>query len=235
MKRLLLTVVLLALLAPTGAHAAVPTIYVLNDSTDTTDQEITNALPAFQAAVSNDFAPYWSDAKLVFADEAPPKAWTVTVTNTLECFFCLGYHDVHKHVPYAKVLAGDGWQVTFTHEVFELIGNPYIDQAVLVAGRWWAMETADPVEANELAYPRPGADGTPVQISDFILPAWFRARSTGPWDFTHATHRARQILSDGYQLYWNAKKRTWSSWFVGREARGDAREKQHRWAHHRLH
>lgn len=191
-----------------SATAAPRIVYVTNDS-HLTGAQLADALPVFETAVADDFAPVWEIAPvrlvLVTVGEAPAGAWTISVVDYPNCFFCAGYHDVDAGVPYAIVgvdpSLGD-WQVTFSHELFELVGNPFVDQGVLVRGKWYARESADPVEAEALAYMRRSASGAEVRLSDFVYLAWFRPGSAGPYDFTGHVKRPLQILAEGYQLLW---------------------------------
>ncbi|HEY7572086.1 MAG TPA: hypothetical protein VH796_12030, partial [Nitrososphaeraceae archaeon] len=55
------------------------TISVLNSSTVVTDDEIKTAIPDFQAAIDEDFSPFWAaSAKLEFVPKgktSPPRSW----------------------------------------------------------------------------------------------------------------------------------------------------------------
>jgi hypothetical protein len=202
----LLAVVLLALCYVGAAAAGGQRIYIRNAST-MPDAAIADALPAFQAAVTEDFVPYWHvDAELVFVghDAAPLDGWRIVIVDSPACWFCAGFHHVAKGVPRAEVGTSedDGWQVTFTHELFEMLADPFINRGVLVGRKWYLLEVADPVEDNELAYERPSASGLPVKISDFVTENWFRPHSAGPYDFMRHTSRPLQVLDGGYQMVW---------------------------------
>ena len=207
MKRLafLLAIVLLALCYAGGAAAGGQRIYIRNMSTVVPDAAVVDALPAFQAAVSEDFAPLWHvDAELVFIgqDPAPLDGGRIVLVDSPACWFCDGFHEVVKGLPRAEVGMQDGWQVTFSHELFEMLADPMINRGVLVGKKWYALEVCDPVEANQIAYTRPSTAGVPVQISDFVTENWFRPHSAGPYDFMRQTNRPLQVLDQGYQLVW---------------------------------
>lgn len=200
------TLVTLGISAPQAE--ARQTIYVRNVSS-LSNAKVIDAIPAFQAAVSKDFAPIWNaDAKLIFIGkaQAPKGAWEIDLTDYPACFNCYGFHEYANGVIRGEVGTAQGnWQITFTHELFEILGDPWADltggaRGVLVGSAWYALETADPVEANAYTYTRKGRRGQPVRISDFITPEWFVSGSDGPWDFTHAVRFPLQILPGGYQL-----------------------------------
>jgi len=205
-----------ALIACTGAHAATGTrtIYVTNGSTMVTDAELADALPAFQQALDQDFAPEWgADATLVqlpAGATVPAGGWSIAISDEPDVFGAAGYHDIGAgHVPFARVFADTGleWQVTFTHELWEMLADPYCDRTAspaklgehTKAGQaLYALEVADPVEDQSFAYSRPGADGAPVPISDFVTERWFDGEGGGRFDFAGHVKHALQILTNGY-------------------------------------
>jgi hypothetical protein len=211
-KKFLVAIIAALAFAP-ATLAAGPTLYVENTSTVVTDAQIADALPAFQASVSQDLAPIWgADATLVQAP-APAGAWTITVSDNSDVNGALGYHWLADGVPYGKVFAvdsaddGANWQVVFTHELFEMLVDPYANRASLSKrfgkqhARWWLTEVGDPVESDDYAYTRPSATGQPVFISDFITPAWYDKSSTR-YDFRGYVKRPTQLLPGGYANYW---------------------------------
>lgn len=227
-RGLVVTILALAFTSP----AAAANIVVTNASS-LPDTEIADALPTFQRALDEDYAAVWPMARgtKLFLGAAPPDAWEIRIVDLPSCMFCAGYHDVTDGVPYAVVSRLDDWQLTFTHELWELLVNPYIDRVAIVqpkqGKRVYALETADPVEAEKFAYTRPSATGRPVRISDFLTPAWFERGSTGPWDFSHETNRPLQLLEDGYQLY--LKNGAWVAVGTSAAAKADGRTKAVRW------
>lgn len=234
MRPVLVAVLLALVLAPAALGADV---YVTNDSS-LTEAEIADALPVYQHALDEDFAPSWPKARgsRLILGEATKGAWSIRLVDRLDCFFCSGYHDVEDGVPYAVVSAGDDWEVVFTHELWELLINPYTDRFAIVKGKRvkgkrtkgkYALETADPVEGDQFAYQRQSASGATVDISDFVTPAWFRRGSRGPWDFARQTRRPLQILEDGYQLWFHDGG--WDAIWAGDGARADGLAKARRW------
>jgi hypothetical protein len=233
LRRLVVTIVLALVFASPAAAAS---IYITNNSS-LPDAEIADALPAFQRALDQDFAPNWHEARgseLVLG-EAPPGAWEIRIVDSPECLLCSGYHDLDNGVPFAVVSTLDDWQVTFSHELWEILVNPYLDRVAIVKpktlSRIYALETADPVEGERFVYVRPSASGKPVQISDFVTPAWFRGDSKGPWDFSGATKRPLQLLEDGYQIWLH--NGAWDALYASKGAKAEGRAKAKRWNLHR--
>lgn len=192
----------------------VQTIYVQDKSTLVSVAELKNALPAFQAATSKDFAPLWRiDAKLVYlprAAEVPAGAESITLVDKGPVAGALAYHEVTNgvadsiiYVGIAK-LYGYSWTVGFTHELWEMLADPgIVETAQSQDNTIWAEEVADPCEADVFGYTRPGVDGKPVLISDFVTEKWFGAQVQGPYDFTNAIQSPLVVLKGGYAQWWD--------------------------------
>jgi hypothetical protein len=228
-KRLLLAVLLALVFVSPAAAANI----VLTNTSSLPGSEIVDALPAFQRALDDDFAPVWPEARgsKLFVGAAPPGAWEIRIVDVADCFSCSGYHDVADGTPYAVVSAHDNWYVTLSHELWEMLVNPYGDRVAIVhpkqKAQVYALETADPVEGDRFTYIRPSASGRPIRISDFVTPAWFRRQAPGPWDFVHATKQPLQLLDDGYQIY--LKNGSWAALFASGASKIEGRAKAKRW------
>lgn len=214
MKALLaaLAASLAALVGATVAAPAIPAYHVCirNYSTTLPDSTVLNALPAIQAAADEDFLPVWgAKAKLEFIGRSavPKGCWVVTIRDDLPCLYCAGYHEVWRGLPRAWALSDPDWTVIVTHELWEMLADPWIQndgnagRFIKVGPDYYLVEVADPVEADEFAYTRAGADGSPVAISDFVTPAWYVRKSRGPYDFIGAVSRPFELLVDGYVSY----------------------------------
>lgn len=224
-KGLLLTLVLVALLLPNVARAAVQDVYLRNTSTVMTDAQLRNALPALQAQVSLDFAPVWNiDAHLVFIgkQDEPADAPVITVSDDATMAGALGYHDVcHQDghgapcgFVFAKTTIDDGEDpmVTLDHELLEMLADPYTTTMVKVGRRFYIQEVCDAPESGAYAYTRPGADGTAIALSDFVTPVWFRPGHVGPYDFRGFITRPLQLLPGGY-ISWVGADGQWHQAF----------------------
>jgi len=188
-----------------------PVIMVHNESTVLSDEEVINALPAFQAAVHFDFHPRWNaGCNLVFRSDSgpvPAGTWVYAIKDNSDQPGALAYHDVDGNdVPtlfnFARTEKDDGasWTVGFTHELFEALADPDIRGAEEQDnGTFFAREVCDPVEGDQFGYTRKGGDGTTdILISDFITWNWFSAKAPAPYDFTKKCTAPGQILPGGY-------------------------------------
>lgn len=187
-------------------------IDLINASTEASDQMIKWLTAALQKQVSRDFAPIWGiDAKLFFVPKGGvtnPSHWQLVFLDSSDVAGALGYHDLTATgLPLGKVfirtteLAGDAWSVTASHELLEMLGDPYVDSAVILlnsdgSGLGYAYEVGDPVEADNLGYVI-----NDFKMSDFVTPEWFNppTLATNPkFDFMGHVSRPLQILKGGY-------------------------------------
>ena len=212
-----LALLALAAAAPAGAQPQPAAVYIVNASTTVTDAQIANAVPAFQQALDTAFSPaYGSDPTIVqvpTGQAAPFGGWTITIQDQVDSCWCYGYHDVAAGVPVAYVETDGQWTITFTHELFEMLADPYVDRVAgprfsnQPATKLYTYEVCDPVEDNRYAWTLPGADGSPVLISDFVTDNWFSAQGGAPLDYMGHVHHAGVVLPGGY--IWILKNGTW--------------------------
>jgi hypothetical protein len=188
----------------------IPLIAITNHSTVLADTAITDALYAFQQAVHYDWRPAWDiPGTLTFYPKGaaiPADAWQIVVLDDSDQADALGYHDLSATGrPIASVFAktdidnGYSWTVTFTHELFEMLADPFISLAAQTSNtQFYAYEVGDPVEADKYCYLRNDLHGRPVKISNFVTPAWFQPGLPGPFDHCKLLSKSLQLLSGGY-------------------------------------
>lgn len=209
-----------------------------------TDREIRRSIPAWQQAVNDDFARYWHTTRyrLVFLGRkpAPSGAMSAVFQNRGPIKGALAYHWTERgNAPSITVYAGTGAyygfsnSVSFTHELFELAADPvtsFVNVGYPYDYYWvekkdtslqqeysgaigWFNEVSDPVESD--SYTRPGLDGRPVKISDFVTPAWFNDGVGGRFDFMGLCQQpiwirpggyAQFLAADGWHVIYNFRK-----------------------------
>lgn len=207
-----------AALAGIGATAnktsIVQVIYVQNKSSFVSDAELKNDLPAFQTALSKDFAPIWKvDGKLVYLPRTTPVpagAESITLVDHGNVQGALAYHELVNGVPDSIIYVGTSkyygynWTVGFTHELFEMLADPGLNHTAQDAtGKIWAQEICDPVESDADGFPVPGLNGKPVQISDFVTEKWAGALTSGPYDYMNHIQAPLVIDKGGYAQWWD--------------------------------
>jgi hypothetical protein len=179
---------------------AIPSISVINLSSNVKADEVQALIPALQQQVDNDFAPVWNTAAnlaLIPPGEAPPRgSWWLVLADHSEQAGAAGYHDLTPDgLPLGKVFTktdvdgGLNWTVTASHEVLEMLVDPSIDLVVFAqtrktGGTLYAREVCDPCEHEDYSYEIDG-----VRLSDFVYPAWFdRSQQEGLTQFDFGGH-----------------------------------------------
>lgn len=200
--------------APSPAATPSVQIAIINESTVVPDADVQAAVQALQIQVSRDFAPIWGiDATLSFfpaGSALPATSWWLAVLDNSDQAGALGYHDLTTTgLPLGKAFAATDlqynlrWSVTASHELLEMLGDPYINLAAAIEpGRngavmtLYAYEVCDACEADEFGYDIEG-----VTLSDFVYPAWFESFwGTGGtrFDFQDRIQNPFELLPGGY-------------------------------------
>ena len=115
-----------------------------------------------------------------------PGGWSVYLMTDVSAYCGDDADGCHSQGPTGDVQAqvsvqvtGFPWTVVLSHEILEMLADPYIVTAPRYAGST-LVEVCDPVEFVPYTI-----DG--VAVSDFVLPSWFQPRSQGPFDLQHVT------------------------------------------------
>jgi hypothetical protein len=183
-------------------------IYVINKSTVVKDEQILRWMPAFDVYVGH-VCEWWPrSVSLVWcpADKEPVLAWKLIFADKSKEAGDLGYHDFTADGrPISYVFAADAIRdgssipVTATHEIAEMIADPWITETFQVSDRrFFAKEICDPCEADEFAYSIKVNPFPAVKVSDFVLPKWFIPKSVGQYDRSKRIDEPLKILPDGY-------------------------------------
>jgi hypothetical protein len=183
-------------------------VAVVPDGVNIELKEILRVTGALQKQVARDFGPIWDVSATVdgFAslDEVPLGYWPVTIIEDVKN--AAGFHVDKNGQPFAVVEAGDSWSLTASHEVLEMLADPFGNR--LIAGRSlkkgqgrveFLVEVCDPSEDADFAY-----TVNDVLVSDFYTPQYFDpVPSHGlRYSFTRAITEPRQVLKGGY-LSWH--------------------------------
>ncbi len=188
-------------------------IAVINASTLISPAELVAVTAAIQVQVRRDFSPAWSvdaDLAVVKPGEDPPTgAWWVAILDNSDAGSTLGYHDLTTEgQPLAKVFvgpakqAGQAWTTVFSHDVLEMLADPYIClTALTTSGAGWLLypyENCDACQSDSYGY----LIGDHL-VSDFVYPTWFDPReSFGTRKFDYGKHITRpfELLPGGFSL-----------------------------------
>jgi hypothetical protein len=230
---------------------------IVNASPILTDAEVRAVIAPLQTQIDRDFLPAWGDraepVKLRFAPASeiphlPPDCWPIFLNRHSTDASVLGWHDDDPDQNirvYSRVFAGDcklfglNWEVTLGHEALELILDPDIKLVWRMPdGRLAALEAADAVESDALAYLIDGH-----KVTNFVLPAYFSTDNKGPWDYRHALRGpCPQLTPGGYMSItdahgnWTQTQAERHDGLVGRRAvlPGFRRQARARWAMNEL-
>ncbi|HEX6896715.1 MAG TPA: hypothetical protein VF146_15650 [Bryobacteraceae bacterium] len=151
---------------------------------------------AVQDQVNQEFAAEWgSQATLrvgANSNDIQPGEWAYVFLASLpDAPDASAYHDIKgKGVPYAlcavktcdDLLGPNGVSVDVSHEILETAGDEGANQfANDNKGLLHAVEMCDAVEVQ--TYGKTAKDGTVVQVSNWLLRAWFIPGAAGPYDY----------------------------------------------------
>jgi len=168
--------------------------------------ELTTAAAAFQMQATLHFGPAWGIMATVCAfpsvKDVPVGQWPIVIKEDVpgDDF---GYHTDKSRQPYAVLLPTSNWTITASHEVLEMLADPFGNH--LIPGpsirkndkgrARYLLEVCDPCEDSSYAYSING-----VMVSDFILPAYFDPIETkgARYSFTGAITEPRGLLPGGY-------------------------------------
>lgn len=211
-----------ASLLPTVAQTYSPTaqstmIMVENRSSVVSDAQVEHVISALQTQLDRDWQPIWGTTacvKLMTPMEVSPQgAWKVILEDTTDYANTLGYHTQdYQGTPLGKVFVGDSsvygytWSNTFSHEVLEMMADPYVnlcvfDQYTMDMNRLWSYEVCDPCEHEDYSYLIDD-----VLVSDFVYPWWFSRNShMTKYDHMGKIHKPFEILPGGYMSVYDVR------------------------------
>lgn len=183
---------------------------------DVTRAWLSQVASAVAAQLARDVAPAWGlvaprvDTRVYEAmTDVPSGALPLILLPDSDVAGYLGYHDeTSSGVVYARVFthgqALADISRAISHEAIEAIVDPSCNRWVEGPDElWYALEAVDPVEAD--GYPI-DLDGIAVQVSDFVLPAWFdpTTPAEAPTDHLSLVKGAWQIRPSGYAIVLDA-------------------------------
>jgi hypothetical protein len=110
------------------SSAAMPVHVALIADPSVVDPHLLNEVAgALNEQVQADFAPVWHVRATVGAYPAGGGygTWNVQVLADINEPGALGYHSDEHNVPYAVVQHDDNWPITASHEVLEMLADPF--------------------------------------------------------------------------------------------------------------
>jgi hypothetical protein len=176
---------------------------------------------AMQKQVTEDFSPVWGIKAQVVAyrsaADIPHGFWRIIVKDRLTRPEAAGYHEDDLSEPYALVRHTDDWSVTASHEMLELLADPWgrhlatspslLDPKKRVR---YLVEVSDPCSDAQYTI-----DG--IAVSDFYTPHYFDDVKTDGVHYsrTKKITAPREVLKGGYLTWYDPEEKKWfhRSWF----------------------
>jgi hypothetical protein len=186
--------------------------------------DLATVAAALQRQAIRDFAPIWNqEGATVDAfptlEDVPVGYWPMIVVADVQN--AAGFHEDDNGQPFALIEMSDSWSLTASHEMLEMIADPWGSR--LVPGRSikedqgrveYLVEVCDPSEADAFAY-----TVNDVLVSDFYSPRFFDPEPVSGvrYSFTGAITAPRQVLRGGYLSWRDPVSDDWwqQIWFQG--------------------
>jgi len=175
--------------------------------------ELAQVSGAIQKQVARDLAPLWGIAATVDVfpefEDVPVGYWPIVIVDDAPQ---PGVHKDFNRQPIAYVVAGPTWSLAASHEVVEMLIDPWGDR--IVAGDAprggerveFLVEVCDPCQDPSHAYTVNG-----VLVSDFCTPAYFDpvGSNTVRYSYTGTISQPHQVLPGGYLTWHVPATRHW--------------------------
>lgn len=179
--------------------------------------DISQAAAALQKQATRDLGPIWGIKATIdaFPDikNVPVGYWPIIITEKIDDPSAAGYHDDKHHQPYAFVQLEKGWQLTCSHEMCEMLVDPFGNRMIASnsikngQGRVkYLVEVCDPSEDASFGYSVNG-----ILLSDFYTPHYFDpvVSAATRYSFTGALKKPREIKKGGYLSWYDPQTKKW--------------------------
>lgn len=185
-------------------------IGIVCESAIATLSEVTRVSAALQKQAMRDLGPVWDVQATVDVfdklEDVPIGYWPILIQDDIKTPGAAGVHEDKNGQPFALVQADEGWSLTSSHELIEMLVDPFGNR--VTAGQSpkpgqdrveFLVEPCDPSEASDFAYLIDG-----ITVSDFYTPKYFASVPNPADQYSHtgAITQPRQVLKGGY-LSWH--------------------------------
>ena len=205
-------------------------IALVSKTTKIKSSELQQVAAALQKQATRDLGPIWGIEATVDAftklKDVPGGYWPIIIKEKIDDPSAAGYHSDKYRQPFALVKHDEGWPLTCSHEMCEMLVDPFGNRMVTSGsikdgqGRVnYLVEVCDPSEDDSFAYSVNG-----IMLSDFYTPHYFDpvTASSIRYSFTGVITKPKQVLKGGY-LSWldPATGKWWQATFFGTHLRVD--------------
>ena len=181
-------------------------IAVVPDSASVRFGEVSKVAAALQRQVQGQLSPIWGINATVDAfetlEDVPIDYWPMIIRDDIHVPLAAGIHQDNNGQPFALVQYSNMWSLTASHEVLEMLVNPFGNRVkagpspMPNQGRVnFLVEICDVSQDPEYAYTING-----ITVSDFYTPNYFDslpARGVR-YCWTGAIEQPRQVLPGGF-------------------------------------
>jgi hypothetical protein len=188
--------------------------------------DVARVTAALQRQAIRDFRAIWDVEATVDAfpklEDVPIGYWPILIQEDINMPGAAGIHLDKDGQPFALVTMSDSWSLTASHELLEMLADPFGNR--LVPGQSpkpdqgrveFLVEVCDPSEADQFGY-----TVNDILMSDFYTPQFFDpVKADGVrYSFTGAITEPRTILEGGY-ISWHdpVSDHWWQEIFFGPE------------------
>src|SRR5215469_3228114 len=190
--------------------------------------QISITAAALNKQVTRDFGRLWHVHATVSPfeklEDVPVDYWPVIIRDDINEPGAAGYHTDDNGQPFSLVQADDGWTLTSSHEVLEMLADPFGNRTIAggpppnspdpVSGFdrvIYLVEVCDPCESDQLAYTSNG-----VTVSDFITAHYYDPNdsSGAQYSFGGNIQAPHTVLEGGYVSFGNPVDNHWYQIFV---------------------
>ena len=183
-------------------------IALISESKRVSPAYLSQVAAALGKQAARDFLPAWGVAATVAAfpnrKATPAGYWPIVIQDNIHEPGAAGFHTDSNHQPYSLVQYSPDWTVTASHELLEMMADPWGNRLKSVSlpampgfkaqKVQMLVEVADPCEAFSYT-----VDDVPV--SDFLLKSWYdplSAAHSKPCSFMGKLMTPREVANGGY-------------------------------------
>jgi hypothetical protein len=198
-------------------------VALVSDTSVIDFSQVSIVAAALNKQVARDFGPLWQVDATVSAfdrlESVPVDYWPVIIRDDINEPGAAGYHTDDNGQPFSLVQADDGWTLTSSHEVLEMLADPFGNRTI--AGSpppdspkpvsefdrvIYLVEVCDPPEADQFAYTVNG-----VKVSDFITAQYYDPNGTmgARYSFRGNIKGPHTVLEGGYVSFGNPVDNNW--------------------------
>jgi len=179
--------------------------------------ELAQTSAALQKQVLRDLGPLWGLTAAVdaFPDlkSVPLGHWPIVIADNIKSPGLSGFHADKHNQPYSMVQYDETWQLTCSHELCEMLVDPYGNR-LSAAGSPdpkqgkvnFLVEVCDPCEDAFFGYSING-----ILVSDFYTPHYFDPMPVASvrYSYTGAITKPLEVLKNGYLSWLDPVTKRW--------------------------